>query len=78
MGVKAGLDPKVIYDVVRVTEKANQVRAEQLAKPEIDRARGKYREILLRLADGVASDDVVFGELGYAREARASGRRPDR
>jgi Transglycosylase SLT domain len=52
----------VIYDVVRVTEKANQVRAEQLAKPEIDRARGKYREILLRLADGVGPQDLGADE----------------
>lgn len=48
----------VIYDVVRVPEKASQARAEQLARPEIDRVRGKYRETLLRLADGIAPDDL--------------------
>jgi hypothetical protein len=48
----------VIYGVVRVTEQANQIRAEQLAKPEIDRARGNYREALLRLADGASPEDL--------------------
>ncbi len=48
----------VIYDVVRVPEKASQARAEQLAKAEIDRVRDKYRETLLRLADGIAPDDL--------------------
>lgn len=48
----------VIYDVVSVAEKTSQARAEQLAKPEIDRARGKYRDILMRLADGVTPDDL--------------------
>ncbi|MBP2672812.1 MAG: Lytic transglycosylase catalytic, partial [candidate division NC10 bacterium] len=48
----------VIYGVVRVTEQANQIRAEQLAKPEIDHARGNYREALLRLADGASPEDL--------------------
>jgi hypothetical protein len=48
----------VIYGIVRVTEQVNQVRAEHVAKPEIDRARGTYREILLRLADGVSPEDL--------------------
>ena len=48
----------VIYDVVSVAERTGQARAEQLAKPEIDRARGKYRDILMQLADGVAPDDL--------------------
>jgi hypothetical protein len=48
----------VIYDVVRVTEKTNQARAEQLAKPEIERLRGKYRDILMQLADGVTPEDL--------------------
>ena len=48
----------VIYGVVRVAEQANQIRAEQLAKPEIDRARGNYREALLRLADGASPEDL--------------------
>jgi hypothetical protein len=48
----------VIYGVVRVTEQANQIRAEQLAKPEFDRARARYRETLLRLADGASPEDL--------------------
>jgi hypothetical protein len=48
----------VIYGVVRVAEQANQIRAEQLAKPEIDRVRGNYREALLRLADGASPEDL--------------------
>jgi len=48
----------VIYGVVRVSEKANQARAEQLAKPEIERVRGKHRDILIQLADGVSPDDL--------------------
>jgi len=41
-----------------------------LAATENARPRTGYLE--LRLADGVRGKDVVFGELGYAREARAS------
>ncbi len=48
----------VIYGVVRVPEKASQARAEQLAKPEIERLRGSYREILLRLADGASPAEL--------------------
>ena len=48
----------VIYDVVRVAEKTNQARAEHLAKPEIERVRGKYRDILMQLADGVTPEDL--------------------
>ena len=48
----------VIYDVVRVSEKANQARAEQLAKPEIERVRGRYRDILIQLAAGISPDDL--------------------
>jgi len=48
----------VIYDVVRVSEKANQARAEQLAKSEIERVRGKYRDILIQLANGVIPADL--------------------
>jgi methionine synthase II (cobalamin-independent) len=41
-----------------------------LAVTEIARPRTGFLE--LRLAGGVRGEDVVFGELGYAREARAS------
>ncbi|HEY1804983.1 MAG TPA: hypothetical protein VGG45_10940 [Terracidiphilus sp.] len=39
---------------------------------EADRANRGARILRLRLADGVQPDDIRFGELGYAREARAS------
>jgi hypothetical protein len=48
----------VIYAVIRVPENGNQFRAVALAKPEIERARGEYRDILLRLADGVPSEEL--------------------
>ena len=41
-----------------------------LTATETARPRTGFLE--MRLADGVRGDDVVFGELGYAREARAS------
>ena len=41
-----------------------------LTATETARPRTGFLE--LRLADGVRGDDVVFGEFGYAREARAS------
>lgn len=41
-----------------------------LAATETARPRTGFLE--LRLADGVRGEDVVFGELGYTREARAS------
>jgi hypothetical protein len=37
-----------------------------------DRANRGARLLRLKLGDGVTADDVRFGELGYAREARAS------
>src|SRR5262245_25970107 len=37
-----------------------------------DHARPRTGFLEMRLADGVKGEDVVFGELGYAREARAS------
>jgi hypothetical protein len=37
-----------------------------------ENARPRTGFLELRLADGVRGEDVVFGELGYAREARAS------
>ena len=43
----------VIYDVVRVDEATDPARAADLAKPEIQRQRAKYQEILSALAGGV-------------------------
>lgn len=48
----------VIYDVIRVAERRNQSRAADLAKPEIERTRTEYREILLRLAAGAEPSDL--------------------
>jgi hypothetical protein len=56
-----------IYAVVRVPETANQIRADQLAKPEVDRVRAKYRELLLRLADGIAPEDLDADGRAVAR-----------
>ena len=41
-----------------------------LAATEVARPRTGFLE--LKIADGVNPNDIVFGELGYAREARAS------
>jgi hypothetical protein len=41
-----------------------------LAATEVARPRTGFLE--MRIADGVTPDEIVFGELGYAREARAS------
>jgi len=51
----------VIYDVVRVSEKTSQARAEQLAKPDIERVRGEYRDMLIRLAEGATPDELGAG-----------------
>ncbi len=48
----------VIYAVVRVTDTTDPARAADLAKPEIQRLRAKYREILLALASGVSREAV--------------------
>jgi hypothetical protein len=48
----------VVYAVVHVTEKHNQARAADLARPEIERVRGKYRDILLRLAAGATPEEL--------------------
>lgn len=49
------------------------LRASTFLRPDPSGAvRPTNRFQLLTLADGVAPDDVRFGELGYAREARAS------
>ena len=41
-----------------------------LAATEVHRPRTGWLE--MKVADGVAPDEIVFGELGYSREARAS------
>ena len=48
----------VIYGVAHVGGTTNQARAEQLAKPEIDRLRKKYGDILTRLAQGAAPETL--------------------
>jgi len=48
----------VIYHVVHVGGTTNQARAEQLAKPDIDRLRQKYGDILTRLAQGAAPETL--------------------
>jgi len=48
----------VIYGVVHVGGTTNQARAEQLAKPEVERLRDKYGDILIRLAQGRAPETL--------------------
>jgi hypothetical protein len=48
----------VIYGVVHVGGTTNQARAEQLAKPEVERLRNKYEDILTRLAQGAAPETL--------------------
>ncbi len=52
----------VIYDVVRVSERSNEVRAFLVAAPEIERVRGKYQTVLNALAEGSMPDE--WGEAG--------------
>jgi len=51
----------VVYTVVHVSEKHNQARAADLAKPEIERMRNKYRDILVRLAEGATPEELGAG-----------------
>ncbi len=44
----------LIYEVVRVNERANQGRAAALAQPAVDRARARYEAILIGLAQGAS------------------------
>ena len=46
----------VIYAVVRVTGTTDPVRAADLAKPEVQRLRARYRDVLSALAAGVPPD----------------------
>jgi hypothetical protein len=48
------------------------LRANAYLEPVPDADRGAAGSVPLRIADGVKPEDVRFGELGYAREARAS------
>ncbi|HSD49818.1 MAG TPA: lytic transglycosylase domain-containing protein [Candidatus Methylomirabilis sp.] len=43
----------VIYDVVQVNGTTNERRAEELGKPEVERARERYETILVSLARGI-------------------------
>ena len=48
----------IIYDVVRVSETANERRASDLAKPEIQRLRAQYEDILSALARGRPPEEL--------------------
>jgi membrane-bound lytic murein transglycosylase D len=48
----------VIYGVVRVDEATDPARAADLAKPEIQRERAKYQDILSTLAGGVPPEEL--------------------
>jgi len=48
----------LIYEVVRVTETANQARATEQAKPEIRRLRAQYEGIAKALAEGQAPETM--------------------
>jgi hypothetical protein len=48
----------VIYAVVRVADTTDPTRAADLAKPEVQRLRAKYQDILLALAAGVSPEEL--------------------
>src|SRR5512136_2870532 len=48
----------VIYGVVRVADATDPARAADLAKPEIQRLRAKYQDVLLALASGVPPEEL--------------------
>ncbi len=48
----------VIYDIVRVPEKNNQARAADLAKPEIERVRARYKDLLYRMAGSTTPEEL--------------------
>jgi membrane-bound lytic murein transglycosylase D len=50
----------VIYDVVQVGGTTNEMRAAELARPEVERARDRYEAILLSLARGVPPEALGF------------------
>jgi membrane-bound lytic murein transglycosylase D len=50
----------VIYDVVQVGGTTNEMRAAELARPEVARARARYEAILVSLARGVPPEALGF------------------
>jgi membrane-bound lytic murein transglycosylase D len=50
----------VIYDVVQVGGTTNEMRALELARPEVARARARYEAILVSLARGVPPEALGF------------------
>ena len=50
----------VIYDVVQVSGTTNERRAQELAKPAMERARDRYEAILVSLARGVPPEALGF------------------
>jgi membrane-bound lytic murein transglycosylase D len=48
----------VVYGVVRVADTADPARLADLAKPEVQRVRAKYQDILSTLATGVAPEEL--------------------
>ena len=58
----------VTYGVVRIKDGTSQARAAELAKPEIQRMRAIYKDILTRLADGATPDTLGPEGVGAAEE----------
>lgn len=58
----------VTYGVVRIKDGTSQARAAELAKPEIQRMRALYKDILTRLADGATPDALGSEGVGTAEE----------
>lgn len=58
----------VVYGVVRIKDGTSQARAAELAKPEIQRLRALYKDILTRLADGFTPDALGPEGVGAAEE----------
>ena len=58
----------VTYGVVRIKDGTSQARAAELAKPEIQRLRALYKDILTRLADGSTPDALGPEGVGAAEE----------
>lgn len=48
----------ITYGVVHVNGTTNEIRAAEAAKPEIQRLRARYEDILTRLADGIPPQDI--------------------
>ncbi len=52
----------VIYDVVQINGTTNERRAEELARPEVERARERYEAILVSLARGIPEEALGLEE----------------